>query len=139
MTLARAELRERLTRRVARARRRWLHPSSSRQAGERFLSPLTLRHPSAVLVAEVRPSGLLRTPGRAGGQPSHAGHPAGRRTPVGRTSARNRRDDRVLISGAKGPLDNCAAAAASGPDTPGERTPLRQARQSLGSAICTVQ
>jgi hypothetical protein len=37
MTLARAELRERLGRLVARARRRWLHPASGRQAGERFL------------------------------------------------------------------------------------------------------
>jgi hypothetical protein len=37
MTLARAELRERLGRLIARARRRWLHPTSGRQAGERFL------------------------------------------------------------------------------------------------------
>ena len=37
MTLARAELRTRLARLVARARRRWLHPTSGRQAGERFL------------------------------------------------------------------------------------------------------
>jgi hypothetical protein len=37
MTLARAELRERLGRLVARARRRWLHPTRRRQAGERFL------------------------------------------------------------------------------------------------------
>jgi len=37
MTLARAELRERLGRLVARARRRWLHPTSGRQPGERFL------------------------------------------------------------------------------------------------------
>jgi hypothetical protein len=37
MTLARAELRARLERLVARARRRWLHPTSGRQPGERFL------------------------------------------------------------------------------------------------------
>jgi hypothetical protein len=37
MTLARAELRQRLAHLVARARRRWLHPSSGRQAGDRFL------------------------------------------------------------------------------------------------------
>jgi hypothetical protein len=37
MTLARAELRERLSRLVARARRRWLHPTSGRRSGERFL------------------------------------------------------------------------------------------------------
>jgi hypothetical protein len=37
MTLARAQLRERLGRLVARARRRWLHPTSGRQASERFL------------------------------------------------------------------------------------------------------
>src|SRR5215218_10374220 len=37
MTLARAELRERLERLVARARRRWLHPTSGRRPGERFL------------------------------------------------------------------------------------------------------
>jgi hypothetical protein len=37
MTLARAELRTRLERLVARARRRWLHPTSGRRPGERFL------------------------------------------------------------------------------------------------------
>jgi hypothetical protein len=37
MTLARQQLRQRLGRLVARARRRWLHPSSGRQAGECFL------------------------------------------------------------------------------------------------------
>ena len=37
MTLARAELRTRLGRLVARARRRWLHPASGRRPGERFL------------------------------------------------------------------------------------------------------
>jgi hypothetical protein len=37
MTLAREQLRQRLGRLVARARRRWLHPSSGRHAGERFL------------------------------------------------------------------------------------------------------
>jgi hypothetical protein len=37
MTLARADLRERLGRLVARARRRWLHPTSGRRPGERFL------------------------------------------------------------------------------------------------------
>jgi hypothetical protein len=37
MTLARADLRTRLARLVARARRRWLHPSSGRRPGERFL------------------------------------------------------------------------------------------------------
>jgi hypothetical protein len=37
MTLARAELRTRLERLVARARRRWLHPTSGRHPGERFL------------------------------------------------------------------------------------------------------
>jgi hypothetical protein len=37
MTLARAELRERLGRLVARARRRRLHPTSGRRPGERFL------------------------------------------------------------------------------------------------------
>jgi hypothetical protein len=37
MTLARAELRERLGGLVARARRRWLHPTSGRRPGERFL------------------------------------------------------------------------------------------------------
>jgi hypothetical protein len=37
MTLARAELRARLERLVARARRRWLHPTSGRRPGERFL------------------------------------------------------------------------------------------------------
>jgi hypothetical protein len=35
MTLARAELRGRLGRLLARARRRWLHPSSGRWPGER--------------------------------------------------------------------------------------------------------
>jgi hypothetical protein len=37
MTLARAELRARLERLVARAWRRWLHPTSGRRPGERFL------------------------------------------------------------------------------------------------------
>jgi hypothetical protein len=37
MTLARAELRERLERLVARARRRWLHPTSGRRPGDSFL------------------------------------------------------------------------------------------------------
>jgi hypothetical protein len=37
MTLARAELRTRLERLVVRARRRWLHPTSGRHPGERFL------------------------------------------------------------------------------------------------------
>ncbi len=37
MTLARAELRTRLARLVARVRRRWLHPTSGRRPGERFL------------------------------------------------------------------------------------------------------
>jgi hypothetical protein len=37
MTLDRAELRERLSRLVARARRRWLHPTSGRRRGDRFL------------------------------------------------------------------------------------------------------
>jgi hypothetical protein len=37
MTLARAALRARLERQVARARCRWLHPSSGRRAGEPFL------------------------------------------------------------------------------------------------------
>jgi hypothetical protein len=37
MTLARAQLRKRLGRLVARARRRWLHPTSGRRPGERFL------------------------------------------------------------------------------------------------------
>jgi hypothetical protein len=37
MTLTREQLRERLGRLVARARRRWLHPTSGRRPGERFL------------------------------------------------------------------------------------------------------
>jgi hypothetical protein len=37
MTLARAELRTRLERLVARARRRWLHPTSGRRPGDRLL------------------------------------------------------------------------------------------------------
>jgi hypothetical protein len=37
MTLARAELRTRLARLVTGARRRWLHPTSGRRQGERFL------------------------------------------------------------------------------------------------------
>jgi hypothetical protein len=37
MTLARAKVRVRLAGQVARARRRWLHPSSGRRAGEPFL------------------------------------------------------------------------------------------------------
>jgi hypothetical protein len=37
MTLARQQLRERLGRLVAWERRRWLHPTSGRQAGDRFL------------------------------------------------------------------------------------------------------
>jgi hypothetical protein len=37
LTLARARLRGRLARQVARARRHWRHPSSGRPAGERFL------------------------------------------------------------------------------------------------------
>jgi hypothetical protein len=37
MTLARAELRARLERLVARARRHWLHLTSGRRPGERFL------------------------------------------------------------------------------------------------------
>ena len=37
MTLARAEVRARLTRQVAWARRRWLHPTSGRRAGDSFL------------------------------------------------------------------------------------------------------
>jgi hypothetical protein len=37
MTLARAELGARLARLVAGARRRWLHPTSGRRPGERFL------------------------------------------------------------------------------------------------------
>jgi hypothetical protein len=37
MTLARAALRARLARQVAHAHRRWLHPSSRRQTGDRFL------------------------------------------------------------------------------------------------------
>jgi hypothetical protein len=37
MTLAREELRERLRPLVARARRRWLHPTSGRRSGDSFL------------------------------------------------------------------------------------------------------
>jgi hypothetical protein len=37
MTFARQEVRERLERLVAQARRRWLHPTSGRRPGERFL------------------------------------------------------------------------------------------------------
>jgi hypothetical protein len=37
MTLARAELRDRLVPLVGRARRRWLHPTSGRQPGDTFL------------------------------------------------------------------------------------------------------
>jgi hypothetical protein len=37
MTLVRAELRGRLGRLVARAQRRWLHPTSGRRPGDRFL------------------------------------------------------------------------------------------------------
>jgi hypothetical protein len=37
MTLARAALRARLAGLLARARRRWFHPSSGRLAGESFL------------------------------------------------------------------------------------------------------
>jgi hypothetical protein len=37
VTLARAELGARLARLVAGARRRWLHPTSGRRPGERFL------------------------------------------------------------------------------------------------------
>jgi len=37
MTLVRAQLRTRLGRLVARARRRWLHPTSGRRPGDRFL------------------------------------------------------------------------------------------------------
>jgi hypothetical protein len=37
MTLARAEVRARLAGQVARARRRWFHPSSGRRAGDSFL------------------------------------------------------------------------------------------------------
>jgi hypothetical protein len=37
MTLARAVLRARLAGQIARARRRWFHPSSGRRAGEPFL------------------------------------------------------------------------------------------------------
>jgi hypothetical protein len=37
MTLARAEPRTRLERLIVRARRRWLHPTSGRRPGERFL------------------------------------------------------------------------------------------------------
>jgi hypothetical protein len=37
MTYVRGQLRGRLTARVARAHRRWLHPTSSRQSGDRFL------------------------------------------------------------------------------------------------------
>jgi hypothetical protein len=37
MTLARAELRTRLERLVALARRRWLDPTSGRRPGDRFL------------------------------------------------------------------------------------------------------
>jgi hypothetical protein len=37
MTIVRGQLRSRLTARIARAHRRWLHPTSGRRAGERFL------------------------------------------------------------------------------------------------------
>jgi hypothetical protein len=37
MTSVRGQLRGRLTARLARARRRWLHPTSGRQPGDRFL------------------------------------------------------------------------------------------------------
>jgi hypothetical protein len=37
MALARAELRGRLARLVARARRRWLHPTSGHRPGDPFL------------------------------------------------------------------------------------------------------
>jgi hypothetical protein len=37
MTYVRGQLRGRLTARVARAHRRWLHPTSGRQPGDRFL------------------------------------------------------------------------------------------------------
>jgi hypothetical protein len=37
MTSVRGQLRGRLTARFARARRRWLHPTSGRQPGDRFL------------------------------------------------------------------------------------------------------
>jgi hypothetical protein len=37
MTYVRDQLRDRLTARIARAHRRWLHPTSGRQPGDRFL------------------------------------------------------------------------------------------------------
>ena len=37
MTIVRGQLRGRLTARIARVHRRWLHPTSGRRAGERFL------------------------------------------------------------------------------------------------------
>jgi hypothetical protein len=37
MTYVRGQLRGRLTARLGRAYRRWLHPTSGRQPGERFL------------------------------------------------------------------------------------------------------
>jgi hypothetical protein len=37
MTYVRSQLRDRLAARIARAHRRWLHPTSGRQPGERFL------------------------------------------------------------------------------------------------------
>jgi hypothetical protein len=41
MTFVRAQLRDRLQRRLARAYRRWLHPSSGRRPGDRFLQHRT--------------------------------------------------------------------------------------------------
>jgi hypothetical protein len=37
MTIVRGQFRGRLTARLARVHRRWLHPTSGRRAGERFL------------------------------------------------------------------------------------------------------
>jgi hypothetical protein len=53
MTLARAQLRKRLGGLVVHVRRRWLHPTSSRRPGGRFLLPCdcgSVRHPAAVSV-----------------------------------------------------------------------------------------
>jgi hypothetical protein len=79
MALARAALRARLDRQVARARCRWLHPSSGRRAGEPFLEPCSRGHGGAPRTAVP-----LR---RAGCAARTAGHRTGGRWRTGRSAA----------------------------------------------------
>jgi hypothetical protein len=124
MTLARAELRERLARLVARARRRWLHlPASS---GRRPVPVAArARHPaaaSAVPTAGVQASTVTAPPRPAAQRNGHRGRTSGDPATAGTATVQATGPDRHWTAARPPPRS-------AGHPWPG-RTPLQRPRQT---------